>query len=49
MSIDNEWANFILNTNNKGNMFIEFNINYPKIKNAEKLEELKNLLGEIFT
>lgn len=39
----------ILNTNNKGNMFIEFNINYPKIKNAEKLEELKNLLGEIFT
>jgi len=39
----------ILNTNNKGNMFIEFNINYPKIKNAEKLEELKKLLEETFT
>jgi len=38
----------ILNTNNKGNMFIEFNINYPKIKNPEKLDELKKLLEEVF-
>ena len=38
----------ILNTNNKGNMFIEFNINYPKIKNTEKLDELKKLLEEVF-
>jgi len=38
----------ILNTSNKGNMFIEFNIGYPKIKNKEKLEELKSLLNEVF-
>ena len=38
----------ILNTNNKGNMFIEFNINYPKIKNAEKIEDLRILLNEVF-
>jgi hypothetical protein len=29
-------------------MLIEFNINYPKIKNPEKLEELKKLLEEVF-
>jgi hypothetical protein len=29
-------------------MFIEFNINYPKIKNTEKLDELKKLLEEVF-
>jgi DnaJ-class molecular chaperone len=38
----------ILNTNNKGNMYIEFNISYPKIKNAEKIEELKKLLNDVF-
>ena len=38
----------ILNTTNKGNMFIEFNISYPKIKNNEKIEELKTLLNEVF-
>jgi DnaJ-class molecular chaperone len=38
----------ILNTNKKGNMYIEFNISYPKIKKEERLEELKNLLGEVF-
>lgn len=38
----------ILNTNNKGNMYIEFNINYPKIKKDEKIEELTALLNEIF-
>ena len=38
----------ILNTSNKGNMFIEFNINYPKIKNKDKCEELKTLLTEVF-
>jgi DnaJ-class molecular chaperone len=39
----------ILNTNNKGNMFIEFNIVYPKIKNSDKLDELKKLLEDTFT
>jgi len=29
-------------------MFIEFNISYPKIKNKEKVEELKTLLNEVF-
>lgn len=38
----------IMNTNNKGNMYIEFNINYPKIKNEEKLEDLKKLLNNVF-
>jgi len=38
----------ILNTNKKGNMYIEFTINYPKIKNESKVEELKSLLGEVF-
>ena len=38
----------ILNTSNKGNMFIEFNISYPKIKNKDKIEELKTLLNEVF-
>lgn len=38
----------ILNTNKKGNMYIEFTINYPKIKNESKIEELKSLLGEVF-
>jgi DnaJ-class molecular chaperone len=38
----------ILNTSNKGNMFIEFNINYPKIKHKDKCEELKTLLTEVF-
>lgn len=38
----------ILNTSNKGNMFIEFNINYPKIKNKDKCDELKTLLNDVF-
>jgi DnaJ-class molecular chaperone len=38
----------IINTNNKGNMYIEFNINYPKMKNADKVEELKKVLQETF-
>jgi DnaJ-class molecular chaperone len=38
----------ITNTNNKGNMFIEFNINYPKIKNSEKIEDLRILLNDVF-
>jgi DnaJ-class molecular chaperone len=38
----------ILNTSNKGNMFIEFNISYPKIKNKDKIEELKTLLNDVF-
>ena len=38
----------ILNTSNKGNMFIEFSISYPKIKNNTKIDELKALLNEVF-
>jgi DnaJ-class molecular chaperone len=38
----------VLNTANKGNMFIEFSVKYPKIKNAEKIEELRALLNEVF-
>jgi len=38
----------IINTGNKGNMFIEFNINYPKIKNNNKVDDLKKLLEEVF-
>jgi DnaJ-class molecular chaperone len=38
----------VLNTANKGNMFIEFSVNYPKIKNADKIEELRVLLNEVF-
>jgi hypothetical protein len=30
-------------------MFIEFNIVYPKIKNSDKLDELKKLLEDTFT
>lgn len=38
----------ILNTNKYGNMFIEFQIKYPKIKNKDKIEELEKLLNETF-
>lgn len=38
----------IMNTSNKGNMYIEFNVNYPKIKDDKKLKELNDLLEEIF-
>jgi len=38
----------IIETNNKGNMFIEFNIKYPKIKNKDNLAALENLLRETF-
>ena len=38
----------ILNTLNKGNMFIEFSISYPKIKNKDKCDELKELLNNVF-
>lgn len=38
----------ILNTGNKGNMYIEFTINYPKMKNEGKVEELKKCLEETF-
>ena len=38
----------ILNTKNKGNMYIVFNIDYPKIKNKEKIEELTKILNETF-
>lgn len=38
----------IMNSGNKGNMYIEFSINYPKIKNGDKVDELKTLLEEVF-
>jgi DnaJ family protein A protein 2 len=38
----------IMNSNKMGNMFIEFNISYPKIKNNEKIDELESLLKEVF-
>jgi DnaJ-class molecular chaperone len=41
----------VLNTTNKGNMFVEFAVKYPKIKadvNAEKIGELRALLEECF-
>lgn len=38
----------IINTPRKGNMFIEFAIKYPKIKNKDKLNELSELLKETY-
>lgn len=38
----------ITNTKNYGNMFIEFNIKYPKIKNKDKLEKLEEILNRVF-
>lgn len=38
----------IQNSKNKGDLYIEFIINYPKIKKEEKLKELKELMTEIF-
>jgi DnaJ-class molecular chaperone len=38
----------IMNTQRKGNMFIEFVIKYPKIKNKDKLNELSELLKETY-
>ena len=38
----------IVNTQQMGNMFIEFTIKYPKIKNKEKLNELSALLNETY-
>lgn len=39
----------LMNVNNKkGNLFIEFSINYPKIKNDSKVNELKELLEYTF-
>ena len=38
----------VMNTSNKGNMYVEFNVNYPKIKDNTKMKELKELLEEMF-
>lgn len=38
----------VLDSNSMGNMIIEFNINYPKIKNKDKIKELEKLLKETF-
>ena len=37
-----------LNGKSKGNMYIEFIINYPKIKNKEKVDKLREALNEVF-
>jgi DnaJ family protein A protein 2 len=38
----------IVDTNKFGNMYIEFDINYPKIKKIDKVSELEALLRETF-
>ena len=43
----------VVNTANKGNMFVEFAIQYPKMKanasaNTDKIEELRTLLNDVF-
>lgn len=38
----------IMNTSNKGNMFIEFDIQYPKIKQNKSMDELEILLKQTF-
>jgi chaperone protein DnaJ len=39
----------LMNSNTKkGNLFIEFSINYPKIKNTDKVKELEELLTHTF-
>lgn len=38
----------IENSKQKGNMFINFIINYPKIKNKEKILELETAINEVF-
>ena len=45
--IENKGMPFVESNNKKGNMIIEFIITYPKIKNKNKLSELKQLLEEI--
>jgi DnaJ-class molecular chaperone len=38
----------IENTNKKGNMYINFVIKYPTIKNKEKIPELESAINEVF-
>lgn len=38
----------ILNTANRGNMYIEFTIVYPKIKNKDEIDKLSELLTKTF-
>ncbi len=38
----------IINTNNKGNMYIEFDIQYPKIKNNVDIQNLEKELKRVF-
>jgi DnaJ-class molecular chaperone len=38
----------ISNTNKFGNMLLEFNISYPKIKNKDKLKELEECIKHVF-
>ena len=37
-----------LNGKSKGNMYIEFIIDYPKIKNKEKIDKLRESLNDVF-
>jgi len=38
----------VINSSSYGNMFIEFIIKYPKIKNPEKINELVTILNQVF-
>jgi molecular chaperone DnaJ len=38
----------IMNTPKRGNMYIEFNIQYPKIKSNDKIQELESILKHTF-
>lgn len=38
----------IINTQSYGNLFIDFNIKYPKIKKNEHIDELEKLLRKVF-
>lgn len=38
----------ILNSSNYGNMFVEFEIKYPKVKNKDKIADLEKIFQEVF-
>lgn len=46
--IEDKGMPFMNSNTKKGNLFIEFSINYPKIKNSEKIKELEELLSQTF-
>ena len=46
--IENQGLPLMNSNNKKGNLFVEFSINYPKIKNNESIKELEELLTKTF-